>query len=173
VRQNTPNADESAGRDPGDGGTEDQLRAGAKLIEYELAMLAEAARLWTDGLAEYSRPNKMQRRIVTDVFLLHARNLLDFVSPRPNPRSTDVLAEHYESSWSCPGRTGIANYTIDEWRARIDKLLAHVTYDRHGILESIGEEPRWPIEELYREITGRIDEFLESLPESRRVWFKQ
>lgn len=152
--------------------TETDLREGAKLIGYELAMLAEAARLWNSGLQHDSKANRAERRMVTEVFLLHARNLLDFVAPRPTSRSTDVLAEHYEPSWCCSDRTQFANRPVNEWRGQIDKLLSHITYSRRAIITSIGEEPRWPIEAFHRELTAKINEFLETLPESRRTWFE-
>lgn len=135
-------------------------------------MLAEAARLWNSGLQHGSRANRTERRMVTEVFLLHARNLLDFVAPRPTSRSADVLAEHYEPSWCCSDRTQFANRPVNEWRGQIDKLLSHITYSRRAIINSIGEEPRWPIEAFHRELTAKINEFLETLPESRRTWFE-
>lgn len=86
-------------------------------------MLTEATRLWTGDLSTANRTHKMQLRVATDVFLIHARNLLDFFAPRPTSRPTDVQAGHYVESWSCSDGTLLAGQPIKEWRYRIDKAL--------------------------------------------------
>jgi hypothetical protein len=72
------------------------MQQGARFIRYGYLMLAEASRRWTNrGLGKYSPKNKWERRIVTDVFLLHARHLLDFLAPRQAAKPDDVIAQHF------------------------------------------------------------------------------
>lgn len=152
--------------------TDRELEEGARLVTYEYLMLVEAGRRWSDqSLREYSKSAKWEHRIVTDVFLLHARNLLDFLVPRASAKSRDVVAQHYASTWACSQDETLAGRTIADWRDRIDKLLSHVTYRRTAMISETQPQPRWPIEKLHEDLVMRFCEFLKSLPASRREWF--
>jgi hypothetical protein len=152
--------------------TESELQQGARFIRYEYLMLAEACRRWTDhGLSDYSRTNKWERRLVTDVFLLHSRNLLDFLSPRKHHRAQDVIAPHFTPTWACSPDTSLAGRTICDWRNRIDKLLSHVTYGRTVMIDEMAPQERWPIEEFHAGLVMVFSEFLKTVPEPRREWF--
>ena len=151
---------------------EEELRAGAGFIRYEFLMLARAAQLWRDrGLAKDSKTTKWERRMVTDVFLLHARNLIDFLAPRANARRRDVLARHYSRAWACPETSVLAGRTVLVWRSQIDKLLSHVTYARTAISDGDASPRPWPIEELHEELTATLADFVSTLPASQRDWF--
>ena len=152
--------------------TESELQEGAGFISYEYLMLAEAARLWVNqGLSEYSSAVKLKRRMATDVFLLHARNLINFLSPTESAKmNDDVVATDYNASWTCSKDSRFAGKSISEWRQQINKLLSHVTYERTTLIREGGPE-RWPIETIHQAIEARFGAFLATLSESRREWF--
>jgi hypothetical protein len=152
--------------------TESELQQGARFIRYEYRMLAEASRRWTDlGLDNYSLRNKWERRLVLDLFLLHARNLLDFLAPRPTVGPEDVIAPHFAPTWAWSQHTGLAGRTIIDWRDRIDKLLSHVTYRRTAMIDEMVSEERWQIEELHAGLAMVFSEFLKTVPEPRTNGF--
>jgi hypothetical protein len=151
--------------------SEGDLKRGAGLIRYEYLMLARVAQVWMEeDLGTYSRATKWRTRMITDAFLLHARNLIDFVAPATSARPGDVVATHYNESWTSSGGIPMAGRTVVEWRIRINKLLSHVTYERSALIEQTGQQ-RWPIDELYRGVEGMLAEFLRTLPRERREWF--
>jgi len=152
--------------------SESELRDGAGFVRYEFQMLTKAAEIWkAKNLGTYSKSNKWERRRTTDVFLLHARNLLDFFAPRKSAREADVEAKHYDPSWECSEGSSLAGRTIVQWRDQIDKLLSHVTYNRTTMINENTSASRWPIESLNKELVAMLDGFLMALPESRREWF--
>lgn len=151
--------------------TESELREGAGFIRYEYLMLAEATRIWVDqGLSEASRATRLKSRMITDVSLLHARNLIDFIAPTASAKPKDVMAKHYNPSWKCSGESQLAGRSIADWRKRINKLMSHVTYERTTLISQLGS-PRWPLETIHKDLVARLGEFLMTLPDSRREWF--
>lgn len=89
-----------------------------KLVEYELQMLfATHERL---GKLEKKRRNKDLRRALTDSFLIHYRNLVEFLSPRPEPRATDITAADYAGDFDSSCAPTQYSQSI-HWR------LAHLT----------------------------------------------
>lgn len=152
--------------------SESELRDGAGFVRYEFQMLTKAAEIWrAKDLGTYSKSNKWERRRITDVFLLHARNLLDFFAPRSSARPADVGAKHYNPLWECSEDSSLAGRTIVEWRNQIDKLLSHVTYNRTTIINENTSASRWPIESINKELVAMLDKFLMALPERQRQWF--
>jgi D-tyrosyl-tRNA(Tyr) deacylase len=151
---------------------EGELEDGARFIRFEYQMLDRAAQIWRDKrLNTHSKSNKWERRRVTEVFLLHMRNLMDFMAPRPSLQPGDVVATHYRRSWRRSEDDLLAGLSIAEWRSRIDKLLSHVTYNRREIMEEADRSSRWPIEEIHRDLTRSLGDFLSAVPEARRKWF--
>lgn len=153
--------------------TDSELQDGAGFVRYEFQMLTKAAEIWrANDLSTYSKENKWERRRITDVFLLHGRNLLDFFAPRDSAQPADVVARHYDPLWECPDGSSLAGRTIVEWRDRIDKLLSHVTYNRRAMINENTSASRWPIGSINQELVAMFDKFLKALPQSRREWFE-
>lgn len=65
-----------------------------------------------------------ERRMVHECFLLHARNLMDFLWPSLSLKSDDVIATRFVN-------IQIENIPeIDRIKKRINKQLSHITFNR-------------------------------------------
>ena len=131
---------------------------------YELAMMLEAEKLW--NRAKQQRDSTYNMAI--ECFLLHFRNLRDFLYPSPGAWTNqfyfdDVIANDFWSEW----RSVYEDWTecsADE-KSRIDKLLAHLSYSRPSL------DHAWPIPKMSTAIQNALAEFLTSLPDERKEWF--
>lgn len=103
--------------------------------------------------------------VFLESFLLHFRNILDFLSPRPRARATDVQSTQFVST--PPSATAVLTY-----RERIDKRLSHITAHRIGV----GLSARaWNPAQMLREIEHVWDIYLAALDREhsdRRPWFE-
>jgi hypothetical protein len=147
----------------------DQMKIAARLIVYErrqftwAASIVNGPRPKPDGVIAFSA--------ALEVFLLHTRTLRDFfLRKRPLPKSaeTDILAADYFDAlgeWVSPT---CAYLTDPRTKERLDRALAHVTYDRIGY-SSTGKN--WKTSQIADEIDNAWAAFLAALPSERRAWF--
>jgi hypothetical protein len=141
------------------------LEAAAAHAWYEFAMIEFA---W-QRLSEVLRPTdhsdaRKEQLIYLEAFLLHYRVVLDFLSPRGRPWSSDILASHFLGS-------EIDLKAPIEHRTYIDKNLAHLTTAR------LRSEPlTWPVPEMVLSMRKCWLRFLSELEASthpeRRAWFE-
>ena len=114
--------------------------------------------------SEYPTADKPTKNFLTEVYLLHARVLYDFLL-RP-PKDDDVSATHFfddASEW-CTVRSDFCPY-LRENMTRVNKKLTHLTYSR------LTEDEIWDHDAIRDEISHAWRTFLEMLPEDRREWF--
>lgn len=67
-----------------------------------------------------------ENKIILESFLLHARNLLDFLYSFHPKRSGDITVENFSVNLEFDGRSKFQKEIID----KIDKQLSHLTTDR-------------------------------------------
>lgn len=114
------------------------LKRGIKHVCYEYANLISAAHWSIKGQASW-------RTNVDDAFVLGYRKLRDFLlrdnrSKRSGVELPDILANDYlpagfARTWALP--------TWDlEWRAEMDKQLAHITFEREKEWNHLSSVPR-------------------------------
>jgi hypothetical protein len=88
---------------------------------------------------------------VGHAFFLNCRNLADFFQNRPSRGGNDdVFALHFVLGYCCKLPV------FDEWRTRINKQLAHVTYSRDVDSREIDKAAQ---KALYSEISNTWREF--------------
>lgn len=79
-------------------------------------------------------------------FLLHYRNVLDFLSPRPSARGSDILASDFVEGF-------VSKSAPVEYRGAIDKHLAHLSRER------LTNKQEWPVSKMLDQIERSWTEF--------------
>jgi hypothetical protein len=100
---------------------------------------------------------------VREAFLIHYRNLIDFVYQKKK-WPTDAVAIDYIADWA-PKRP---SWLSDE-RERCHKLLAHLTYERVTYEEH--DALSWDLDEKVSQLRAVWNGFLSALPDASRPWF--
>jgi hypothetical protein len=85
-------------------------------------------------------------------FLIHFRCMKDFLNNLKFP--DDVKAGDYASSWS--GSANVRETTNE--KARLDKLLAHLSYTRDGL-----DRGQWEVRQMEQNITAAMETFLKQV----------
>jgi hypothetical protein len=139
-----------------------QLASQHGSLFYEVQMLNLAAKKALGGGAGF------EKNVAIEAFLLHFRNVRDFLFPaekswRDEARFDDVIAFDYCSQWL---------WTAEDWsecsaneRARLNKLLAHISYSRASL------DHNWPLQEMLETLRLKFSEFVTNLPQIRKHWF--
>ena len=137
-------------------------RAAHTLSSYEMAMLRHTG----DKLRLF--PEGVERNENSECFLLHARNIGDFlIFPRKKDKNDDVVAMDYFLSWK---PRSLCRFYLSK-REQINKAAFHITYSRIKYEEkhtkiSIGDCHR-----IFTELQIAWRAFLDALPADRRAWF--
>jgi hypothetical protein len=118
----------------------DELTKALEDVHYEIQQLAFTALLNTSEVGI--------NNAILESKLLHIRNLLDFFELSPQ-RKDDVLAIHYGFAAS---RIPVA----EEYRDRLDKDLAHLTYAR---TRRSGSNKIWPHESVVGPVLAECRSF--------------
>lgn len=137
--------------------TDKTLQQMAAIVAYEYRMMSEAADLLAD-----LPPGSVQHVLALEGFLLHYRNLLDFLSPR-NQQPTDIVWSHFVN------RPIVVS---DEHRWDLNKWLAHLTTERLQAFQGNGKG--WPVDQMWSDVDAAWQEFLqvvESEHPGRSAWF--
>ena len=150
-----------------------ELSAAASFVGYELQQLAQGA-----AMAPYlPLLNGYFNNANIEAFLVHYRNIRDFLYPRPlircpdpsNPKMSQVaidtaIAFDFDSGWTdefdkWKGVTG------DDEADAINKCLQHVSYTRLDLKRD------WPRPKMCNEIIKHFGRFLQRLQAEQREWF--
>lgn len=142
--------------------SDEQLREAAKHVFYELSVLIYAAEhLGGSHSSPMSTPSDNDLNVALDSFLLHFRNLRAFLCPSIGPfRDDDILASDFlkeprERDFGDPNAL-----TVD--KDRIDKMLAHISYDRDDYIAK--GNGAWAVARIAATVLRQFDLFLASLP---------
>ena len=133
----------------------------AKKIKYEWDMLQYCYRRISNDQANADIP---EQNLFLEVFLLHARVLKDFFIR--DPSQDDVSVIHFfddTAGWQNIKNT-LCPYLIQHQR-RLNKYLAHLTYDR------LREDKVWEVEAIFNELEYAWQQFYALLPQERKEWF--
>jgi hypothetical protein len=147
--------------------TEDELKNAASDVKYEIQMLRAAAKYVWSGI---SSPKGEETDLFLEAFLLHYRNLCAFLCPNiQRTSSDDVIASDFFVD-SREAKDVVDSSELGRDKARIDKLLSHISYSRAEY--AAGGEKDWDTDEMKLRIERGIKEFLRCLPPERRAWFE-
>ncbi|MCW8132311.1 MAG: hypothetical protein KIS92_18335 [Planctomycetota bacterium] len=104
-------------------------------------------------------------------FLLHARNLADFLFLKAPSETDDVVAEHYFDNDAFWKRRDLApgNYLADH-KLRLYQVLSRPRFDRarYGTLRI----RKWNVKDIEIIILEAWNEFWGSLDDEKRSWFE-
>ena len=134
----------------------------ATYVRYERQMFDLPFKGIKQGL-----PNQFQKNIYLESFLVHTRNLRDFLfSP---PRGDDVSATHFFEPPDAEWDESVKDWCpyLDANKSRLNKSLAHLSYER------IGYEPYkgWDCGVIHTEMTAAWNEFWSRLTAEKQEWF--
>ncbi|MFH1919163.1 MAG: hypothetical protein ABIP48_04640 [Planctomycetota bacterium] len=97
-------------------------------------------------------------------FLLHARNLRDFLY-KDNAAKDDVLAVHFfDQAEDWRKRRPPKGSYLESLRDRLNKALAHISYSRLKYRDDM----RWNIAQIKHDIETPWEAFLLALPDDKR-----
>jgi hypothetical protein len=146
-----------------------ELEEAAVHVRYEVNMLLFAVGV-VGGChsSPQSTPEENDRNVALDSFLLHFRNLRAFLCPKlQRVEADDILAGDFLKR---PEFFDVADsdaLAVD--KKRIDKMLAHVSYNRTKYIND-GDEV-WMCARLASTMLANFDRFLAALPDHRTRWF--
>jgi hypothetical protein len=154
--------------------TDQELELASTFIHYELQKLlymrrANPAAEKRQGITSDHYERNLWHTCNTatlEAFLLHYRNLRDFLNNKGNDRGRypdDVLARHFAPNWT--GTTNILPVTANE-DVRLNKLLAHISYRRYEL-----KPGDWPLTLMLENICTVMERFIASVPIQRKLWF--
>lgn len=136
----------------------------ASCVAYELEMLFWSMRRLNAGPSHY-----FDRNVYLESALLHTRVLREFLFKKRNLNfPQDVRAVDFfddDSEWS-KDFAGICPYLSSE-EERLDRALAHLSYDRIGYETN----KSWDVRRVWSEIYGAWQSFFKALPPDRQTWF--
>jgi hypothetical protein len=145
----------------------EELRAAMAHISYEWqafnsagSALEKAARASAAPVNMMHVQLAMVRAALVDSLAIHARSLLHFVYPR-GEQPDDILAQDFIPEWEtlCPSSPA----DLDTFRRRVNKLVAHLAYDRIELTRE--EELNWVMPGLIEALGAAWKVFLSNLPE--------
>ncbi|MFH1329367.1 MAG: hypothetical protein ABIJ48_01715 [Actinomycetota bacterium] len=141
-----------------------ELRAAAELVLAEHRRLLLAAHHLT-RLQELKLAESDEFNAFVESFLLHYRNLLDFLEPRGTARPGDVQAYQFLV------RRRHLKVPV-QYRDAIDKRLSHITVHRLGVMPT---SKAWNPRQMLREFEESWGRFIAALGENspdRVPWFE-
>jgi hypothetical protein len=137
-----------------------ELIAASQHLLYEIQMMRATAVALTSGLFP---PGHVQYALL-ESFVIHARSLLHFLYPE-REQSSDVLAEDYfDDALAWPTVRGELPEVLAKVRARVNKQVAHLTYDRLLIKP---EEWPWQFMDIWHAVELKLRIFRTQAPASR------
>jgi hypothetical protein len=151
---------------------EGEMKKAAKLLWYERRQFSWAASIVNGPKPAPGIGPKCAFDGAVEVFLLHTRTLRDFfLRSRPLSKNaeTDILAEDFfdtPGQWTKPTCIYL---TEPRTKERLDRALAHVTYDR---IDYARTGKNWRTSLIAAELDGAWSAFIGALPTDRRAWFE-
>jgi len=128
---------------------EDLKKISAEHLQHEVTMMVYAAENMPD-----EDTDKKGHAVALESFLLHARNLIDFLFPRKRHSRKDVVAKHYLSSGERKRLLTPDDFLV-QTRKEVHSALAHLSLDRL----KRKTPKRWPVEKIANAILARMAAF--------------
>jgi hypothetical protein len=146
--------------------TQEQLQAESKTLLFEFHQMTESAELLRQnafGGSGVTHNNTVQG------FVTHFRNISCFFfehHPRfPSPKEGDLAAGEYVADWST--RSPAPSTDVCDAKEAANKQIAHITAVRRDRNFVRGNEYRWQIDEIERELVAVLRQFLAVAPEAK------
>jgi hypothetical protein len=127
-------------------------------VQYEIAMLLGCQQLLMRSFESSSQNLKVVlRNVLVESFAIHLRNLVDFLYPGPNIKSTDVLADDFFPHGKRPVAFPSLPHDLETARKHAHKQVSHLTTGR---LNEGDPGKNWPTFALTQKILDVLGEFV-------------
>ena len=156
--------------------TEAELSDAAGHVGYEVDMICFIVEHYPSIIGSPAVDNV--ENMALESFLVHYRNVRDFLCPVTSTRQPDpgdrigyqraldsVLAFDFNQGWQEEAKDW--KEVVPNERERINKQLSHISYSRSQL------NPKWPLPEMKNALVNVFREFLKSLPDERQQYFFQ
>lgn len=145
--------------------SEDLKRIASEHLSYEIEMFTSTmGRLAIGGL------DILQKNVMLESFLIHARCLFDFLYPSKVARNNDVTVNDFFDHPSNFRKNIPCSLTIESYlKRRTGKEIAHLTYDR---LIVTPEKKIWQVSDIHNQIVDVLEIFFSNLTDEQRGWFR-
>ncbi len=145
--------------------TDEELKETAEgPIVYEVDMLRKCTSVlsWP--------PNQMTQSVALESFLIHVRNLRDFLYGAGTNPDDVVAGDFFPGLGQWEAIRPPMPKVIEDNRERLNKTLAHISYSR---LKYKGSAKAWPSQQIASELIAVVRVFLRHLPQNRSPWFSR
>lgn len=135
--------------------TDSDLRAASDALAYEAEMLMFATHQISTGL------DPLTNNMATESFLLHFRNLRDFLYPHM-PERDDIIADDFfdpPNQWNAP-----QPHFLSQQRWATNLKLGHLSYER---IESRYKDKNWQLGKMFVLIWHDFETFVTTAPKDR------
>ncbi len=133
-------------------------------IVYEVDMLRKCASVLSRP------PNQMTQNVALESFLVHVRNLRDFLYGAGTNPDDVVAGDFFPGPGQWEAKRPPMPKIIEDNRERLNRALVHVSYSR---LKYKGPAKEWPSQQIASELIAVVRVFLRNLPQNRSAWFSQ
>jgi hypothetical protein len=131
----------------------DSLATALEHVDYEFRMLE----FCFNQFRSEPHANVERRNAFLEAFAVHARAILDFIFPTTNPKPDDMFAWHFVCNVSAfELDRGPYTDVIKQLRIRINKHVAHLTYERMRVAP---KDRPWGSHGIYTDIARLITIF--------------
>ena len=146
--------------------TDDELQRAVVHVNYEIDMfkaLTSHFQKSQKGIPD----DTLQNNAYVESFVLHLRNLIDFLYAPRNPkqpddmRADDFVKDAVEWNKVRPAKTPL----LRDAEMRVDKLAAHLTYARVELSK------KWRYPDIYSDLSKVLQRFHDHLASHRQGWF--
>ena len=148
------------------------LQEVAKHVSYEIRILIFSAEdVGGCHGSPVITPDGDYKNMALESFLLHFRNLRDFLCPsllNGHHKDDDAFASDFIDKFDI---SDVGNPTKfpEEEQKKLNKMLAHISDERVRYIEA--RDYNWDTSEILVRVLGEMRRFVESLAENRRGWF--
>jgi len=137
------------------------LKKASGHIYYEVEMLFMTMRLLLTSR------DQIFINALLESFLIHSRNLLDFLYPKLEPKSDDILVYDYIQYKKLYNINKTKKKELNFITRRANKQLVHLTYSRNKFGE---KRKQWRFVDISNKMRKTLIAFYDALPEKYKRW---
>lgn len=121
-------------------------------VMYEISMFNQIIKVLAN-----KKLNDLEKNIIIESFVLHLRNLIDFLYPRNHYKKDDVTANNFIKGQIFSKKFPLS-ISLNTARKRADKEVNHLTTRR---IAGVKPEKVWEVGDLHTEVTKLLSSFFQ------------
>lgn len=111
--------------------------------------------------------DQTERNILLDAFVVHTRNLFDFLYPKEGVKPDDMLVTDYIDKCRAFNANKTRKKDLKFIVRKADKQVAHLTYTRNRYNQ---KTKSWSFVDIGRKMHKTLSAFYNALPDSYKKW---